>query len=307
MYEPHPAFITPLSDAVLWRYMDFVKFVSLLERKALFFAKASHLGDPFEGSLAQSTVAEIQRMMLVNPEVLHEDLRQHRSRHLVNCWHEGAYESAAMWRLYGQQIAIRTTSDRLCRSFVCRNDIYVGKVLYADYETADISLENLFNLYLHKRRSFEHEREVRAITYMEEGATAAWTGQYYAVDVEMLIEQVVVAPYADEWFIDLVQAGGPIEKICEIEIELPDYATRRYKRTTAKKRNKKTRKAATNGTSNTTSGNRKAGAKQGVIIAEMKPKRAKGKSTPRPPKPESLRAAHKRSQENARKMQMALF
>lgn len=206
MYELHPAFITPLPDAVLWRYMDFVKFVSLLERRALFFAKASQLGDPFEGSLAQSTVAEIQRMKLRNPEDLHEDLRLHRERHLVNCWHESAYESAAMWKLYGQQIAIRTTSDRLCRSFVCENDIYVGKVLYVDYETADVSLEYLSNLYLHKRHSFDHEREVRAITYMKEGSTAAWLGQYYAVDVEMLIEQVVVAPHADEWFVELVQA-----------------------------------------------------------------------------------------------------
>lgn len=108
MHKLHPAFTSPPHDAVLWRYMDFTKFVSLLERKALFFAKASKLSDPFEGSLAQSTLAEIQRMGLVNPEVLHEDLRQHRDRHLVNCWHEGAYESAAMWKLYGQQIAIHT-------------------------------------------------------------------------------------------------------------------------------------------------------------------------------------------------------
>ena len=206
MYKLHPACVTPPPGAVLWRYIDFMKFVSLLERKALFFAKASQLGDPFEGSLAQSTAVEIQRMGLVNPEDLHDDLRQHRDRHLVNCWHEGAYESAAMWRLYGQQIAIRTTSDRLCRSFICENDIHVGKVSYVDYETAQISFSNLFNLYLHKRRSFEHEREVRAMAYVKEGAAAAWVGQYYAVDVEMVIQQVVVAPYAAEWFTDLVQA-----------------------------------------------------------------------------------------------------
>ena len=206
MYKLHPAFITPSSGAVLWRYMDFTKFVSLLERKALFFAKASQLGDPFEGSLATSTLAEIQRMGLVNPEVLREDLRQARDRHLVNCWHEGDHESAAMWKLYGEHIAIRSTSDRFCRSFVCEEDIYVGEVLYVDYETANISLNDLFNLYLHKRHNFEHEREVRAVTSVKEGATAAWGGQYYAVDVEVLIEQVVVAPYAQEWFIELVQA-----------------------------------------------------------------------------------------------------
>ena len=206
MHRLHSTFTTPPHDAVLWRYMDFTKFVSLLERKALFFAKASQLGDPFEGSLATSTLAEIQRMGLVNPEDLREDLRRARDRHLVNCWHEGDHESAAMWKLYGEHIAIRSTSDRFCRSFVCEDDIYVGRVLYVDYETADINLNNLFNLFLHKRNNFEHEREVRAMTSVKEGATAAWSGQYYAVDVEVLIEKVVVAPYADEWFVELVQA-----------------------------------------------------------------------------------------------------
>lgn len=68
----------------------------------------------------------------------------------------------------------------------------MGKVFYVDYEMAVISLKKLFNLYLNKRRSFEHERKVRAMTYVKEGATVAWGGQYKAVDVEMLIEQVVV-------------------------------------------------------------------------------------------------------------------
>ena len=46
-----------------------------------------------------------------------------------------------------EQITIRTTSDRVCWSFVCENDIYVGKVLYVDYERTDIGIENLLNLY----------------------------------------------------------------------------------------------------------------------------------------------------------------
>lgn len=68
-----------------------------------------------------------------------------------------------------EQITIRTTSDRVCWSFVCENDIYVGKVLYVDYERADIGIENLLTLY--QQRSFEHEREVRAMIYV---AQARW-------------------------------------------------------------------------------------------------------------------------------------
>ena len=53
MYEEHPVFNPPPDDAILWRYMDFTKFVSLLEKQALFFARADKLGDSFEGSLSQ--------------------------------------------------------------------------------------------------------------------------------------------------------------------------------------------------------------------------------------------------------------
>ena len=51
MYKEHRACNPPSSDAILWRYMDFTKYVSLLEKRALFFARADKLEDPFEGYL----------------------------------------------------------------------------------------------------------------------------------------------------------------------------------------------------------------------------------------------------------------
>ena len=50
MYKEHPEFCrsTIRSDAMLWRYMDFTKFVSLLDTaSALFFARADKLGRSF--------------------------------------------------------------------------------------------------------------------------------------------------------------------------------------------------------------------------------------------------------------------
>jgi hypothetical protein len=52
MYQDHPLLSPPPDDAVLWRYMDFTKFVSLLETSALFFCRPDQLGDPFEGSIS---------------------------------------------------------------------------------------------------------------------------------------------------------------------------------------------------------------------------------------------------------------
>ena len=63
--------------------------------------------------------------------------------------------------------------------------------------------------YLSKRRSFEHENEVRAITndFPFPGQEDIYTvGNYYEVDLSLLIKEVIVAPYADDWFIDLIKS-----------------------------------------------------------------------------------------------------
>ena len=43
MYQEHPSFNPPSDNATLWRYMDFTKFVSLLDKSALFFVRADKL------------------------------------------------------------------------------------------------------------------------------------------------------------------------------------------------------------------------------------------------------------------------
>ena len=55
MYEESPFCTPPPDDAVLWRYMDFTKFVSVLDKRALFFSAADKFGDPFEGSISKGT------------------------------------------------------------------------------------------------------------------------------------------------------------------------------------------------------------------------------------------------------------
>src|SRR3954466_4331681 len=46
-----PVFVGPEDpDGFIWRYMDFTKFVDLLDSKRLFFSRGDLLGDPFECS-----------------------------------------------------------------------------------------------------------------------------------------------------------------------------------------------------------------------------------------------------------------
>ena len=215
MYSEHPKFQPPPEDAVLWRYMDFTKFLSLLSTRARYFARADTLGDPFEGSLSRLNqevrpyVLQRQGMNLDKiPNALENitaGLRQAPRFSLVNCWHENPYESEAMWKIYAREkdgIAVKTTFKRLSESFICDDNIYIGRVSYVDYENTYIGEGDLFTPVLHKRKSFEHEREVRAIAgnFSPPGEPI---GSYYEVDLETLIAEIIVAPQAPTWFSDL--------------------------------------------------------------------------------------------------------
>ncbi len=229
MYKEHPDFNPPPSDAILWRYMDFTKFISLLEKQALFFARADKLGDPFEGSY--SKVNEVLRPLLIqralgekkipegNLEQMADGMKKNRRSILINCWHQSTHESAAMWRLYSREedgIAIKTDFDSFKNSFTCDQSIYIGSVSYVDYKSYFIPERNNFSRYLHKRKSFEHEHEVRAISSRfpnpdnDEISMQLYhdriSGAYYEVDLSLLIQDVIVAPFAQEWFLELVKS-----------------------------------------------------------------------------------------------------
>ena len=218
MYAEHPIFRPPPEEAVLWRYMDFTKFVSLLSTNALYFARADTLGDPFEGSLTKHN-RDLRPLFLqsqgLGPDKLPDALQnitaalQEAPKYsLVNCWHENTYESEAMWKIYAREkdgIAIKTTFKRLRESFVCEETIYIGTVTYVDYENAYIAESDLFTPVLHKRKSFEHEREVRAIksNFSPPGVPM---GAYCNVELKSLIAEVIIAPQAPTWFAELVKS-----------------------------------------------------------------------------------------------------
>ena len=106
MYTEHPTFSPPPDDAVLWRYMDFTKFVSLLEKQALFFARADKLEDPFEGYLPGMNRAAARRFHEGHPDQLQtmfNRMKECPRFMLINCWHKGDHESAAMWKLVCQR------------------------------------------------------------------------------------------------------------------------------------------------------------------------------------------------------------
>jgi hypothetical protein len=49
MFESHEELVEPGGGDSVWRYMDLARFVSLLDRSALFFTQASRMVDKWEG------------------------------------------------------------------------------------------------------------------------------------------------------------------------------------------------------------------------------------------------------------------
>lgn len=41
----------PDPDTRIWRYVDLTKFLDMLSRRKLYFARLDRLGDPFEGAI----------------------------------------------------------------------------------------------------------------------------------------------------------------------------------------------------------------------------------------------------------------
>lgn len=188
--------------AKLWRFMDFTKYVSMLDHGALFFTRADRFADPFEGALA--------RKNLEKRHGLESALGARRAarRIFLNSWHQNEHESAAMWRIYltsGDGVAIQTTRTRLVDSFANREQLlHVGSVRYLDYERDRVPDGDELAPFLCKRKSFEFECETRVL--WRSARPLRKTGCYIEADLERLVSRVVVSPNAEPWFGSLVES-----------------------------------------------------------------------------------------------------
>jgi hypothetical protein len=215
--QTHPVFSAPDDlNVKIWRYMDFTKYVSLLDEHALFFNRSDLFSDPYEGAVSH---ADIEHRAIDNSikDVSQSFWKQSEQAALwlrqwtyINCWHMNDHESAAMWSLYSKSsdaIAIQSTFKHL-RDCLPENS-FVGKVNYIDYNKERMLNGSALSLFVHKRKSFEHEREVRAVI-SEWGShdgkeTNLDIGKYVNVNLENLIEKVYVAPTSPSWFSKLVE------------------------------------------------------------------------------------------------------
>lgn len=221
MYRQNPEFEEPQDNAIIWRYVDFTKFISYLEKKALFFVRSDQLFDKYEGKFTETDFRmweeKLQPKVKLNQMEIYDSFRKIVN---ISSWHINDVESAAMWDIClhsNEGVAIRSTFRHLKESFNrhMEDDILIGKVRYIDYASDTIPTGNIFNPFLYKRKAFEHERELRAVllkippgdsiigmhhAYLD----PKWFGIYVKTDLDVLVDKIIVSPSVPDWFIDLV-------------------------------------------------------------------------------------------------------
>lgn len=228
----HSGFVLPAATTIIWRYMTLARFLELVRSRRLFFCRASKLEDRFEGSIPRVVNATLETWSAQYPfmdasDQMRNERIKNRDMFAINCWHVSDYESLAMWNQYGgtEGVAIRSSVERLTRALTRRlqrddhlwHEIYVGRVNYIDYAVDEFPRGDPLAPFIYKRKCYEHEKELRAVTPISHSAELAkfsrWPTEFelndigIAIPVELstLIEAIHVSPTAQGWFEGLVK------------------------------------------------------------------------------------------------------
>jgi hypothetical protein len=227
--------VTPNDETPIWRYLDLPKLLALCQSSQLYLCRLDRLRDPWEGQLPPAVLdAVVSRLASVPSDgstdfraLLSQFSRDFATSCFVSCWHDSPFESAALWDQYGHSrgLAIRSTIGRLKEACRSEHNYFIGRVQYADYSGPFLggkpSLAGPLAPAFMKRKSFEHEHEIRvlvndmplsvAIPYSGQGSTHTvdWTlakeSHHLEVNLPRLIESVFISPESPAWLLEPVR------------------------------------------------------------------------------------------------------
>ncbi|MEP6576414.1 MAG: hypothetical protein ABJB85_08310, partial [Nitrososphaerota archaeon] len=156
-YAPHSVFEPPADNTIIWRFISFQKFVSMITNSSLYFTRLDKLGDPFEGlyskariqfdekvydSYDSSEASEYGKSVM---RWMHLDPYKQRRTSFVNCWHMSEYETELLWSRYSFMdggVAIQSTFERLKSCLNIPHAVYIGKIKYMSWETEATPIGN---------------------------------------------------------------------------------------------------------------------------------------------------------------------
>jgi hypothetical protein len=210
MYEKREDIVTPPDDAIIWRYMNLEKLLALLATNRLFLSRLDRVRDPGEGVWPDSVVNELKQGL--KPEQLTVFLGSSeglKTSMFVSCWHEAAHESAALWSQYaaGAGHAMKSSIGRVKRAISGGPNYHIGRVNYLDFKNDAYRLPDVNALILPflKRKSFEHEREVRILVWDPDKVGPPDPGTSFPDGIELpvrlddLIDALYISPEAPTW------------------------------------------------------------------------------------------------------------
>lgn len=209
-------------DAILWRYMDIAKFISMLKQNAIWLARADTFGDKHEGLFPDAMREYIDKAYQGfddsdnSPVKDTNDFQDYLVKNtFISCWHHNLGENMVMWEIYGKNknaVAIQTTVEGITSnvnaSALSGHSLLFKNVLYKD--AGEISGVLLYeDCFFRKRRHFSFEKEVRISldTYSRLNPTKE-TPHGYKLHASLsgMIDKVVVHPDSPEWFLDVVDS-----------------------------------------------------------------------------------------------------
>ena len=222
----------------IWRYLDLPKLIHLVANRTLHFTRIDQFKDKFEGSYPIKNLADWEQRY---PTV--GDFSHWRKFACVSCWYESENESAAMWELYSrddQGVAIRSTKDKLKESFESE-EVFFANVKYIDFMRDKGIINSPLDVSLYKRIEFGFEREFRGVLFeipendgfengfpnygsVEKQKGFPKDGQGKAVKPEVLIEKLVVSPYAKPWYKKVVKDVLEKYKLSSVEVKESELA-----------------------------------------------------------------------------------
>lgn len=193
------------TSTTLWRFMNFEKFCSMLQTGSIYLASQTQFDDPWEGmwprkNNSTTSVDEVNKALSGAMRTDYENRKYIK----ISCWHINEHESEYFWRLYSNMnsgIAIKASVGKLVQSLSTKDEVKVLPVTYVDYNSVSVNEFDLYTLASYKRQAFSHENELRIVKIN----TNNKYGEYLSVDLGNLIEEVVISPFAGDWFIEVVK------------------------------------------------------------------------------------------------------
>jgi len=196
MYKEHPDFDPVSDDAIIWRYINFRKFESMINENALHFASTESFSDEFEGKYTSNLFGDVKASTEIQKfqEATYKKSAERTAKELrVNCWNISNDERVDFWERFVPEkgVAIQSTFGKLKDSFSqTETPIYIGKMKYIDYSKESINSLNLFSLILHKRHLYFAENELRAVIWID------YPTKIVPIEtkLDVLIEKIVLHP-----------------------------------------------------------------------------------------------------------------